>query len=124
MRKAITYIQSAHCLYPDITPEAITNVAGVIPSEVVEQFLKACFSNSFDQLQSAVTQVIADGYPVPALLVQVHSNLIDIKDLSSLNMGKIAQKLAEAEHCLTEGADEFLQLLNVASFLMTTLCYR
>lgn len=47
-------------------PQTILDVAGAVPQEVVHGLLKACKSNNFTEIQQAITDAIADGYPVSA----------------------------------------------------------
>lgn len=45
-------------------PQTILDVAGAVPQEVVESLLRACKSNNFTEVQQAITDAIADGFPV------------------------------------------------------------
>ena len=47
-----------------VEPQTILDVAGAVPQEVVENLLKACKSNNFTEVQQAITNAIADGFPV------------------------------------------------------------
>lgn len=73
MRKAITYLQSAYRLNKQaLDTQSIIEIAGVVPDDVVQRLLKACRSNSFDQLQTAVQNIFSSGYPASQLLCQVY----------------------------------------------------
>jgi len=123
MRKAITYLQSAYSLNKQtIDAQSIIDIAGVLPHDVLDRFIKACRSNSFEQLQSVVQYVFANGYPAAQLLCQLHDLVVSSSDLTNAQKAKIAIKLGEVDRCLQDGADEFLQLLNIAAFTMHCLC--
>ena len=49
------------------------------------------------------------------MLTELQSILLEQGELSELQLAEIAQVLAEADKHLTDGADEFLQLMHVAS---------
>ena len=49
------------------------------------------------------------------MLTELQSILLEQGELSEIQLAEIAQVLAEADKDLTDGADEFLQLLHVAS---------
>jgi len=123
MRKAITYLQSAHRLKKDdIDSEIIIDIAGVVPDDALQRLIKACRSNSFDQLQACVQSIFSAGFPAAQLLSQIHDLVISSSDFTNIQKSKIEMKLGETDRCLQDGADEFLQLFDVASFIMHTLC--
>ena len=47
-----------------VSPQTLLDVAGAIPPNAVEGLIKACEGGIFKELQSAMTDLIADGYPV------------------------------------------------------------
>jgi len=68
LRKAITYLQSAARLKDsdEITEQDICEIAGVIPTATVDALIKACYSDSYERLQSCV-KVSARHTMCPAL---------------------------------------------------------
>lgn len=50
-------------------PQTILDVSGAVPEAAVDALVKACRSNSFQQVQKAITDTIADGFPVSLLLL-------------------------------------------------------
>lgn len=72
LRKAITYLQSAFTLHEqDINAESIIEIAGRVPSDVIDGLLQTVRSNSFEKLQKSVDEVIFSGYPVSQVIAQV-----------------------------------------------------
>ena len=47
-------------------PQTILDVSGAVPEAAVDALMKACRSNSFAEVQQAITDGIADGFPVSA----------------------------------------------------------
>jgi len=123
MRKALTYLQTATRFYKGkINPETLATIAGTVSLDRMESLIRAYKSNSFETLQNCVSDIILDGYPVSQIFNQLNEELIRAKDLTAKQKALIGLKLAEADHCLVDGADEQLQLMNVCAFIMNQYC--
>ncbi|XP_040999109.1 replication factor C subunit 2 isoform X4 [Juglans microcarpa x Juglans regia] len=123
LRRAITYLQSAARLFgSSISSKDLISVSGVIPQEIVKAFLVTCKSGNFDVANKEVNDIIAEGYPVSQMLYQLLELVVEADDVSDEQKARICKKLAEADKCLVDGADEYLQLLDVASNTMRALC--
>jgi len=122
LRRAITLLQSAHSLYKEeTTAESVFEIAGRVPSEVLEGLLAAAKSNKFDLLQGAVTETIGNGYPASQIITQLFDHVTESTELKDAQKGRIAEQLALTDKALQEGADEFLQLMSVFSNVMKEL---
>jgi replication factor C subunit 2/4 len=81
LRKAIMFLQSASKLYSNepITPEAIADIAGAIPSTHVDLILNAWMTRDVLNIQKTVQEFTRLGYSAHQLLSQVRFNtyLID-----------------------------------------------
>ncbi|XP_016434266.1 replication factor C subunit 2 [Nicotiana tabacum] len=122
LRRAITYLQSAARLFgSSISARDLISVSGVIPNEVTQAIFSACRSGNFDLANKEVDNVIAEGYPVSQMLSQLYDIVIDVDGISDEQKARICKKFAEADKCLVDGADEYLQLLDVASTTMQAL---
>ncbi|GJN13654.1 hypothetical protein PR202_gb00384 [Eleusine coracana subsp. coracana] len=116
LRRAITYLQSAARLYgSSISSSDLISVSGVIPEDVVKSLLAACRSGEFDVMNKEVSNIIADGYPVSQLISQFLDVIVSADDIPDEQKARICRKLGETDKCLVDGADEYLQLLDVAS---------
>lgn len=121
MRKAITLLQSAVRMYGnEITPQHIMEIAGQVPDEEIHGFLRACRSNDFNRLQTAVSNLIHNGFPASQLLNQLHDAIVDSKDIDDIAMANIGMQIARTESRLIDGADEYLQLLDLGAVIMRT----
>ena len=63
LRKSITLLQSASRFADEITVETISELAGVVPDEVIDNFISATKQSKITQLQTIVNDVILDGFP-------------------------------------------------------------
>ncbi|KAI8002654.1 Replication factor C subunit 2 [Camellia lanceoleosa] len=123
LRRAITYLQGAARLFgSSISSNDLISVSGVIPQEVVQAFFSACKSGNFDLANKEVNNVIAEGYPVSQMLSQLFDIVVEADGVSDEQKAKICKKFGEVDKCLVDGADEYLQLLDVASNTMRVLC--
>ncbi|PKA64764.1 hypothetical protein AXF42_Ash016795 [Apostasia shenzhenica] len=122
LRRAITYLQSAARLYgSSISSNELVSVSGVIPQDAVQALFAACKTGEFDIANKEVNSVIAEGYPVSQMLSGLFEVIVSSDDISDEQKAKICERLAEADKCLVDGADEYLQLIDVASHTMRVL---
>lgn len=123
LRRAITYLQSAARLFGStISSKDLISVSGVIPQDVIQSLFMACKSGEFDFANKEVSNIIAEGYPVSQTLCQLLEVIVNLDDISDEQKARICKKLGEADKCLIDGADEYLQLLDVAGHTMQALC--
>ncbi|XP_073215352.1 replication factor C subunit 4 isoform X3 [Lepidochelys kempii] len=96
LRKAITFLQSATRLTggKEISEKVVTEIAG---------------------------NLINEGYAVAQLINQLHDDIVEREDLPDQQKSVIAEKLAEVDKCLTDGADEYLQLISLCAVVMQQL---
>lgn len=123
MRRAITYLQGAARLYGShISSDNIINISGVVSDSVVRSLVQACKTGLFDQAQKAVTDIIDEGYPISQILSQLYDLIVFDEELSDIRKAQICERIALADKCLIDGADEYLQMLDVASGTMRAFC--
>jgi len=84
----------------------------VIPDQVIEGLGNAWLTNDFSAISKVVGDVIAAGFSATQILSQVHDRLMKDDLLNTLQKAKVALVLGEVDKCLTDGADEHLQILN------------
>ncbi|KAL2652427.1 hypothetical protein R1flu_020555 [Riccia fluitans] len=123
LRRAITVLQSAARLYgSSISGANIISVSGVVPDDVLDSFVAACKSGQFDKAQAVVSNIIAEGYPASQILNQLFDIVVSSPDITDEQKARILERIAETDKALIDGADEFLQLLDVASNTLGALC--
>ncbi|XP_028443587.1 replication factor C subunit 4 isoform X1 [Perca flavescens] len=119
LRKAITFLQSAARLNVDkeITERAVLEIAGVVPPKMIDHLLQICFTGTFEKLEVAVRNMVDEGYAATQILSQLHESIIE-QDLSDKQKSAITEKMAVVSKCLSDGADEYLQMLSLCSVIM------
>ena len=88
----------------------------VIPPERIVALVSACKGGTFRHIQSAAQEMIFSAYPVDQILAQLLTVVMADDTIGDVAKAKVAVRLAENEHKLIEGADEYLQLLDVLSY--------
>ncbi|KAG6335147.1 hypothetical protein ID866_3931 [Astraeus odoratus] len=135
LRRSITYLQSASRLSSStdpptsITPRDIQEIAGVVPTAVVNDFARTLGleigglmdvddapsrGKSFHAIQGKVKEVIRQGYSAAQLLFQLHDLIVLHQTLPARQKAMCALAIAEADKALCDGADEELWMLEVA----------
>jgi replication factor C subunit 2/4 len=124
MRKAITFLQSVHqlCNSDQLNEHDVTDVAGVVPADFMEDLMRVCQSNSYDQLEAAVKNITAEGYSAVQILNQVHDVIVTHTVLTDVQKSVICERLGLIDKRLSDGADEYIQLLDLFSVIMTQFC--
>ncbi|KAI3969379.1 hypothetical protein MKX01_019940 [Papaver californicum] len=122
-RRAITHLQGAARLFGySISSKDLISVSGVIPQDVIQSLLAACRSGDFELANKEVNSVIAEGYPVSQVISQLFDVVVEADDITDEQKARICKKLGESDKCLVDGADEYLQLMDVANSAMRSLC--
>ena len=123
LRKAITSLQSCARLKAGevIVEEDVYEITGVIPTKFIEGLLDVCQLNSYDRLQEYIDNIVCEGFSAHQLINQLHDEVLTSNSLTDGNKAEICDKLALAESCLLDGADEYLQMMSVATHIMKVL---
>merc|ERR1712107_667566 len=84
----------------------------------IEGLLEVCQLNSYERLQQFVDDLVCEGFSGHQLINQLHDEVVTSNSLNDQNKAEICAKLATAESCLLDGADEYLQVMSVATYMM------
>ena len=118
MRKAVTLLQCASRLHGTrITPDSVMDAAGAVPPDAVARLVTSVRppGASFDTASLACHSLVKAGYPALQVMTQMAELLYEDDTISDLVKAAISQRLAAADKALADGADESLQLLDVAA---------
>ncbi|KAG2365760.1 P-loop containing nucleoside triphosphate hydrolase protein [Suillus spraguei] len=136
LRRSITYLQSASRLSSStnppapITPYDIQEIAGVVPTAVINDFARTLGVSvveemdvddlpankklkGFNAVQKKVKSIMREGYSASQTLSQLHDTIILHPTLPARQKAKCALAFAEADKALCDGADEELWVLEV-----------
>ncbi|KAH7326557.1 P-loop containing nucleoside triphosphate hydrolase protein [Stachybotrys elegans] len=144
LRKAITYLQSAARLVGAIAPgqdadgdssmdvdrkpvsvKVVEDIAGVIPSDVIERLVKAMKPRSvgatYQPVSKVVEDMIADGWSAGLVVSQLYQNLTLDETIPDAQKNKIVMVFSEVDKRLVDGADEHLSILDLAMRISTIM---
>ena len=123
MRKAVTFLQSSHQLSAGgpVTVATVSDISGQVccvqsiarsitlqfgvrnslchfflevPADVMDAMWRAMRGRSFDALAATVSDAVAEGYPMSAVLSQLMTDVIHKQGLKSLEKALICEKIA------------------------------
>ncbi|KAK4703196.1 hypothetical protein P7C70_g3021, partial [Phenoliferia sp. Uapishka_3] len=138
LRRAITYLQSASRLHAadktPLTARSVQEIGGVVPDHIMARIAEALgveipegdiemkedvkpgFKKSgFELVQAAVEMITREGFSATQILTQLHDLLILDPLIPARAKATIAMCLGETDKCLTDGADEEMQLLSACA---------
>lgn len=124
MRKAITTLQSAARLKmnENITREDIIEIFGVIDEEVILNLFNSCRSGSFERLDRTVKDLMLDGNSAGQIILQLHDFVVPSDDLNDQQKSLICERIAVIDKRLMDGANEYLQIMDLCTFIMQQVC--
>lgn len=123
MRRAITILQSTYRLKGSskkITNEDILEISGVIPDNLLDNFLHICKQGVFANLVSFVKELKCEAYTVGQFLEQLNEYIVHHKELSNLHKGIICDKLGDCCFKVNDGGSEYLQIMDLACLMILT----
>jgi len=126
LRKAITTLQSVARLGAgeQVTSEQVQEITGLIPSRFLSSLRDVSTSGNVDKVQAFLDDFMMEGFAASQLLLQLHEMVLEDLDLHDDAKAEICLKIAIVDHKLLEGADEYLQLLDLATVLMAQFSKR
>ncbi|AAZ11948.1 replication factor C, subunit 2, putative [Trypanosoma equiperdum] len=119
LRLAIMYLQYAQRANGnDLQKEDFVEVSGSVPASMMQTYLAALMMKSFDEVRSVTKRLVQQGYPACQILAQLQDYIVSAAcPLNSAQRGSIALKLCDIEKRLSDGCDDFVQLLELGSFI-------
>lgn len=125
LRKAITSLQSCARLKQGadetITENEVLEMGGVVPDSWMEKLLDVCGKNSFEKMQAFVDELSCEGFSVTQIIEQLHNRVVKSDEMSDRQKSQVCETLAVNEYRLLDGANEYLQLMDLCSILMKTM---
>lgn len=118
LRKAITLLQSGSKLVDytgndQIAIKQIEELAGVVPTTVVEEMVKYINSKDLNQLIAFTNDFIKSGWSGVSIVDQLHDYYITNENYDTDFKNKLSLILFDTDSKLTNGTNEHIQLLNL-----------
>lgn len=97
---------------------SVEEIAGVIPEDVIDRLLKACEPKpgkcSYTTIATVVSDMVADGWNASQTIIQLYNRLVYDDVVSANQKNEIVLIFSEVDKRLADGADEHLQILDLA----------
>ena len=128
-RKSIMILQNLKYIYDfkngNITKNDIYNITGYISIEIIQKIFLKCISknSTLDDIFMIIDFLKLKGYPVNSILFSLNKIILDYKDLNDDVKSKIFYNLSITEKKLNDGADEYIQMTNVFSYIYNIVRY-
>ncbi|KAI9844952.1 MAG: hypothetical protein M1838_001958 [Thelocarpon superellum] len=143
LRKAITFLQSGarlagaipqgssnghddaedamdvdHAARSAVTVQSIEEIAGVIPDTTIQQLVEAMRPRRkggvYDAVASVVTEMVADGWSATQVVSQLYQEIVFDDTIPDQQKNKVVMVFSEVDKRLVDGADEHLEILDLA----------
>jgi len=88
---------------------------------VLESLLEVCGSGSYEKLETSVHDLILEGYAAAQVLSQLLDKLICLPGVTDLSKAVILERLALCDSRLQDGADEYLQIMDLSCVIMAQM---
>jgi len=124
MRKAVTFLQSVARFRSNekVSVEDVHEITGNIPQSVIQRLFEVCHSSSYEKLATTVKDVLCEGYAAYQIILQFHDYVMEQMSISNEQKAVIFDKIAVVDGCLLDGADEYLQIMDLLCTVMLQLC--
>lgn len=125
MRKGIMMLQNLKYMqkvYDDeCTVESISDMNGYMQDKEIKKILDGLKNKSFDENIEVIDGIIASGYSVDYFLEQFFKILIIDENISDKMKSKICIHFSDNQKKIIDGADEYLQLMDILLFSFMVL---
>lgn len=120
-RKAIMTLQNLNYIYKwkgSITVDDVKEMTNSLPKKDTDDLYKLCKSEmEISKILDGIMHIQIKGYPIHAIMEAVKTQVIECKDLNDKEKSLICIKLGLVEKQLIDGSNEFIQLINIVSFI-------
>lgn len=121
VRKGIMILQNLRYILnykSSITKKDVYNMTGHTSPEYIKPIWDLCFNgkSNIKTILNEVSKIKKNGIPITSILENLQIIVID-SDIDDLKKSKICVHIGATEKCLIDGADEYIQLLNIFSYI-------
>jgi replication factor C subunit 2/4 len=119
LRRAIMILQNTKYIITKektISPENIIKFTGGVENVHLKNFWKICTTGDCIKIRNLALKLQRQGYQVKYILNHLKKCIID-SNLNDTQKSKIFLEMCRTDKFLTEGSDEYLQILNIFMFV-------
>jgi replication factor C subunit 2/4 len=129
VRKSIMILQNLKYIYDfqdsKISVQDIYNMTGYVSKKLIKKIYMKCTDPSCNliNIMKYVDYLKLKGYPVNSILFTLNEIVLEDMELSDGDKSKIFYNMSITEKKLNDGSDEFIQLLNVFTYISNIILY-
>lgn len=112
MRKSIILLQNYKYMYEKDNNIDIVELNGYLRKNKILKIIESIKTKSFNDNINIVNNLIDSGYSIEYFLERFFKYIL-IDNIDEIKKSKIIYKMSEIQKKLTEGADEYIQLLDI-----------
>lgn len=116
MRKAIMLLQNLNYLNKHIDVNDVYEISNIVPITEISRIINTCLSQDLMAIQAMANNIILKSFPLNQLLSQLTEYVVN-SNLDDKAKSIICINISETQKKLNDGADEYLQLLNVLVYI-------
>ena len=108
-----------------ITEEDVHNITGYVSKGLIRKIFIKCsnIESNLETIMKCVNYIILKGFPLNSILFTLNEIILEDKTLSDNLKSKIFYNLSITEKKLNDGSDEFIQLINVFTYISNLIKY-
>ena len=117
-RMAITILQNTTYLSGDITINSICEMTNIFPQKFLDEINNICIRSKSQDIHNIIVltkKIRRLGYPIQKIIRQIYELVNSSNKLTDKQKSLIMFTLADSEKKLINGADEYIQTLNILS---------
>ena len=121
MRSAVTTLQCSHNLIGsdgEVTVEDVEEMSEKVPESVILPLMTSIKSGAFGNMEKAVEDVVSEGFSAMEILKTLSNAVIKDEELDDVSKAQISVKIGQVNKTLIDGADEMLQILDIAALCL------
>ncbi|VDL57258.1 unnamed protein product [Hymenolepis diminuta] len=104
-----------------ITHEDLNSVATRVPANFEEKFISSVLKRDFDAMRAVLIEFTREGLPASQFLHQLQARILESDNFSNRARKKILREIAEIDLRVIQGAEEYIQFLNLGCQMIKTV---
>lgn len=111
--------------HTQITIQSVQEIAGVIPTDTLEELYTALQPETkgpvYEKVSKVITGLVADGWSATQLVAQLYERIVMDDQIAHRKKNRIVIVFSEVDKRLVDGADEHLVILDLCLQIANTL---
>lgn len=123
LRKAITTLQRLVYVSiinnKELNEELILDISGYIPKDILNNLYNSIIQSNIDyiNIRTNIKNILNNGYSSSDILNELSSIILNDKKINDNIKSDIFIKIADISNLITNGSDDFIQMLSVCSYI-------